>query len=126
MTRSTNNVAAKNRRKALLKITKGFRGRAKNCSRIARERAMKAMQYSYRDRRNKKRDLRALWIQRINAAVREFSINYSEFISGLEKLGITINRKILSEMAIREPNSFKNLVNGVKNAKIDAKTDTNG
>ncbi|MDR2778187.1 MAG: 50S ribosomal protein L20 [Rickettsiales bacterium] len=119
MTRSTNNVATKGRRKAILRTTKGFRGRAKNCLRIARERAMKAMQYSYRDRRNKKRDLRALWIQRINAAVREFNISYSEFIGGLEKLGIVLNRKMLSEMAIRESDSFGNLVDIVKNIGVN-------
>jgi large subunit ribosomal protein L20 len=119
MTRSTNNVATKNKRRALLKITKGFRGRAKNCLRVAKEKAMKAMQYSYRDRRNRKRDLRALWIQRINAAAREFSMSYSEFISGLGKLGIILNRKMLSEMAIRKPNSFKSLVDDVKEVRIN-------
>jgi large subunit ribosomal protein L20 len=75
------------------------------------------MQYSYRDRRNRKRDFRALWIQRINAAAREFDISYSEFIGGLGKLGITLNRKMLSEMAIRKSDSFRNLVDSVRNAR---------
>lgn len=113
MTRSTNNVATKNRRKKILKVTKGFRGRAKNCLTIAKERGEKALQYAYRDRRTKKRDFRSLWIQRINAAVREFGLTYSEFINKLTKSNIIIDRKMLSEMAIREPNSFKELVETV-------------
>ena len=72
MTRSTNNVATKNRRKKILKVTKGFRGRAKNCLTIAKERGEKALQYAYRDRKNRKRNFRSLWIQRINAAVRQY------------------------------------------------------
>lgn len=115
MSRSTNNVATKSRKKKILKITKGFRGRAKNCLTIARERGERALQYAYRDRRNKKRDFRSLWIQRINAAVREFGITYSKFINGLIKLNIVIDRKMLSEMAIREPKAFKELIENVKN-----------
>jgi large subunit ribosomal protein L20 len=119
MTRSTNNVATKNKRKAVLRVTKGFRGRAKNCLRVAKEKAFKAMQYSYRDRRNKKRDFRALWIQRINAAVRPFGITYSKFVDGLKRAGILLNRKILSEMAIGEPDSFRELVQNLEGLKID-------
>ncbi|MDR1495063.1 MAG: 50S ribosomal protein L20 [Rickettsiales bacterium] len=119
MTRSTNNVAAKNRRKTTLGITKGFRGRSKNCLRIAREKAFKAMQYSYRDRRNRKRSFRALWIQRINAAVRPFGMTYSMFIDKLGKSGVVLNRKVLSEMAIGKPDTFKELVQSLTNTKVD-------
>lgn len=115
MSRSTNNVATNNRKKKILKITKGFRGRAKNCLTIAKERGERALQYAYRDRRNKKRDFRSLWIQRINAAVRELGITYSKFMNGLIKLNIVIDRKMLSEMAIREPKAFKELIENVKN-----------
>jgi large subunit ribosomal protein L20 len=119
MTRTTNNVATKNRRKAILKITRGFRGRAKNCLRVAKERAFKAMQYSYRDRRNRKRSFRALWIQRINAAVRPFGITYSVFMHQLNEANILLNRKVLSEMAIGEPDSFRELVNSLGGAGIE-------
>jgi large subunit ribosomal protein L20 len=118
MTRSTNNVATKNRRKTVLGITKGFRGRAKNCLRIARERAFKAMQYSYRDRRNRKRSFRALWIQRINAAVRPFGMTYSKFIDKLSASGIVLNRKVLSEMALGKPDMFRELVQSLLNQNV--------
>lgn len=114
MTRSTNNVATRARRKKALKLTKGFRGRAKNCLTIAKERGERALQYAYRDRKNRKRDFRALWIQRINAGVRQFGMTYSNFMNGLTKLNIVIDRKMLSEMAINEPKSFEELVNNVK------------
>ena len=114
MTRSTNNVATKARRKKVLSVTKGFRGRAKNCLTIARERGERALQYAYRDRKTRKRDFRSLWIQRINAAVRQFGLTYSVFMNGLNKLNIVIDRKMLSEMAIREPKSFEELVRTVK------------
>lgn len=114
MTRSTNNVAAKARKKKVLSITKGFRGRAKNCLRIARERGEKALQYAYRDRRTRKRDFRSLWIQRINAGVRQYDLTYSSFINLLNKSHIVIDRKMLAEMAIREPKSFEELVKSVK------------
>lgn len=114
MTRSTNNVATRARRKKVLKLTKGFRGRAKNCLTIAKERGERALQYAYRDRKNRKRDFRALWIQRINAGVRQFGMTYSNFMNGLTKLNIVIDRKMLSEMAINEPKSFEELVNNVK------------
>jgi large subunit ribosomal protein L20 len=114
MTRSTNNVATVARRKKILKITKGFRGRAKNCASIAKERGDKALQHAYRDRRKKKRDFRALWIQRINAGVRQFGLTYSVFIDLLTKSHIVIDRKMLSEMAIREPRVFEEFVNSIK------------
>ena len=114
MTRSTNNVATKNKRKKILKVTKGFRGRAKNCLTIAKERGDKALQYAYRDRRRRKRDFRSLWIQRINAAVREFGLTYSKFMDMLFKLNIVMDRKMLAEMAVREQDSFRELVESVK------------
>lgn len=117
MTRSLNNVATKARKKKVFSITKGFRGRAKNCLTIAKERGEKALQYAYRDRKNKKRDFRSLWIQRINAAVRQFDLTYATFVDLLNKSNIVIDRKMLSEMAIREPDSFEELV---KNVKINA------
>ena len=87
---------------------------AKNCIRVAIERVEKGLQYAYRDRRNKKRDFRGLWIQRINAAVRDHDMIYSQFIHGLKLANIDLNRKMLSEIAIHEPETFKNLVEQVK------------
>ena len=114
MSRSTNRVASRNRRKRVLNRAKGFRGRAKNCFSIALERVEKALHYATRDRQTRKRDFRALWIQRINAGVRQFDLTYSAFIKGLKKLNIAIDRKMLSELAIREPKSFENIVNEVR------------
>jgi len=114
MTRVKMSVPSKNRRKKVLKMAKGFRGRAKSCFRIAIERVERAMQYMYRDRKTKKRDFRSLWIQRINAAVREQGLKYSEFAKGLEESKISINRKMLSEMAINDPKAFKAIVDEVK------------
>lgn len=95
------------RHKKVLKRAKGFRGRSNNCYRVALERVEKALQYAYRDRRNKKRTFRALWIQRINAGVREHGLVYSQFIAGLKNVGIILDRKVLSELAISEPEAFK-------------------
>ena len=114
MTRSTNRVASRNRRKRVLDRAKGFRGRAKNCFSVAIERVEKALHYATRDRHNRKRDFRALWIQRINAAVRQYGLIYSTFINGLKKLNVQLDRKMLSEMAIREPKAFENLVKAVQ------------
>lgn len=98
------------RHKKILKLAKGYRGRSKSCYRIAVERVERALQYAYRDRRTKKRDFRALWIQRINAAVREHGMTYSRFINGLVKAGIDIDRKVLADLAVREPVAFKAVV----------------
>jgi large subunit ribosomal protein L20 len=106
MTRATNNPASRARRKKFLDLAKGYRGRAGTCYRTARSKAEKGMQYAYRDRKAKKRTFRALWIQRINAAVREHGLVYSQFIDGINKAGITLDRKILSDMAIHEPEAF--------------------
>ena len=116
MTRSTNSPASRARRKKVLKMAKGFRGRSKNCFRIALEKVEKALQYAYRDRRTKKRDFRGLWIQRINAAVREHGLVYSQFMGGLKKAKINIDRKMLSELAIKEPKAFKEIVEKAKKA----------
>ncbi len=98
------------RHKKIIDRASGYRGRSKSSFRIAIERVEKGMQYAYRDRRNRKRSFRALWIQRINAGTREHGMTYSRFINGLDKAGIEIDRKILSDLAIREPEAFKALV----------------
>ncbi|DBB17888.1 hypothetical protein WJX82_000150 [Trebouxia sp. C0006] len=98
----------------VLKLAKGFRGRSNNCLRIAKERVEKALQYAYRDRRQKKRDMRSLWIQRINAGTKQHGVSYSIFMHGLKQENIQVNRKVLSELAMQEPYSFKSLVEQVK------------
>ncbi len=104
------------RHKKMLKMAKGYRGRAKNCFRVAIEKVEKGLRYAYRDRRRKKRDFRGLWIQRINAGVRQHGMVYSQFIQGLKLAGITLNRKMLSEIAIHKPESFKEIVEKAKAA----------
>ncbi len=100
----------------VLKLAKGYRGRSKNCYRIALERVEKALRYAYRDRRNKKRDFRALWIQRINAAVREHGLTYSRFMGAVNKAGIQVDRKVLAELAVNDAAAFKAIVEQVKKA----------
>jgi len=114
MARVKRGVTSKARHKKILKLAKGYRGRAKSCIRVAIERVEKALRYSYRDRRNKKRDFRGLWIQRINAAAREHGMIYSQFIRGLKVSGIDLNRKMLSEMAIHDPKSFASIIAAAK------------
>ena len=104
------------RHKKVLEQSKGFRGRTSTTYRAAKERLEKSLQYAYRDRRNKKRDFRGLWIQRINAAVREHGLTYSRFMSGLTKAGVEIDRKVLSDLAIHEPAAFKALVDQASKA----------
>ncbi len=104
------------RHKKILKLAKGYRGRSKNCYRIAIERVEKALQYAYRDRRNRKRDFRALWIQRINAGVREHGLTYSRFVNGLTKAGIEVDRKVLADLAVHEPKAFKTIVDQAQKA----------
>jgi large subunit ribosomal protein L20 len=116
MSRVKRGVTKRARHKKILKMAKGYRGRAKNCYRIAIEKVEKALQYAYRDRRNKKRDIRALWIQRINAAVREHGLIYSKFINGLKNAQIDLDRKVLSDLAIREPETFTKIVEKAKAA----------
>jgi large subunit ribosomal protein L20 len=110
MSRVKRGVTAHARHKKLLTQAKGFYGRRKNTIRIARQAVEKAGQYAYRDRRTKKRNFRALWIQRINAAARELGVTYGRFIDGLNKAGIEVDRKILADLAVREPDAFKALV----------------
>ncbi len=109
-------VTTHKRHKKIIKLAKGYRGRAKNCFRVAIEKVEKALQYAYRDRRAKKRDFRALWIQRINAGVRAEGLTYSKFIAGLKKANINLDRKQLSELAIHDIASFKKIVETVKKA----------
>lgn len=116
MTRATHSVPSRQRKKKLLKQAKGFRGRSKNCARAAKEKVEKAMQYAYRDRRVRKRDFRALWIQRINAGVRAHGMIYSRFIEGLKRANIEVDRKVLSDLAIREPEAFRQVVEQAKAA----------
>lgn len=98
------------RHKKILKMAKGYRGRNKNCYRIAVQKVEKGLQYAYRDRRNKKRTFRALWIQRINAGVREHGMTYSRFMNGLTKAGIELDRKVLADLAMNQPQNFAELV----------------
>lgn len=102
------------RHKKVLLASKGFRGRSSTCFRPAIERLEKSWLYAYRDRKNKKREFRALWIQRINAAVRQFGLKYSTFIDALSKHNIAIDRKVLAKLAVENPESFKSLVDQVK------------
>ena len=110
MARVKRGVTTHARHKKIIAMAKGYRGRSKNCFRVAIQRVEKALQYAYRDRRNRKRDFRALWIQRINAASRMHGLTYSRFINGLAKAGIEIDRKVLADLAVREPQAFKTIV----------------
>jgi large subunit ribosomal protein L20 len=116
MARVKRGVTAHAKHKKTLDAAKGFYGRRKNTIRAAKAAVDKSMQYAYRDRKNKKRTFRALWIQRLNAAVREFGLTYSRFIDGLGKAGVSIDRKVLSEMAIHEPAAFAAVVEKAKGA----------
>jgi large subunit ribosomal protein L20 len=116
MARVKRGVTAHAKHKKVLKAAKGYYGRRKNTIRIAKQAVEKANQYAYRDRKNKKRTFRALWIQRLNAAVRPFGLPYSRFIDGLAKAGIAIDRKVLSDLAIREPAAFQAIVEKAKAA----------
>ncbi|MDQ6435668.1 50S ribosomal protein L20 [Mesorhizobium sp. LHD-90] len=114
MARVKRGVTAHAKHKKVLKAAKGFYGRRKNTIRIAKQAVEKSMQYAYRDRKVRKRNFRALWVQRINAAVREHGLTYGRFIDGLNKAGIEIDRKVLSDMAIHEPQAFEALVGKAK------------
>ena len=110
MSRTKRGVTSRARHKKVFKAVKGQWGRRKNTIRVARQAMEKAMQYAYRDRRNKKRDFKSLWIQRINAGVRSEGLTYSRFINGLSKSGIKLDRKILAEIAYDNPEAFKTIV----------------
>ena len=114
MPKSVNSVAAKARRKKVLKAAKGYFGRRKNVHTVAKNAVEKAMQYAYRDRKNKKRTFRALWIQRINAGTRQYGISYSQFMGKIHANGIELNRKVLADLAMNNPQAFKAIVDKIK------------
>ncbi|UCH14014.1 MAG: 50S ribosomal protein L20 [Bacteroidales bacterium] len=114
MPRSTNIVTSKRRRKKILKETRGYFGARKNVYTVAKNAFEKALSYAYRDRRKKKGNFRALWIQRINAGVRQHGMSYSEFMGKLKKKGIEINRKVLADMAMNDSKAFESIVKSVK------------
>jgi large subunit ribosomal protein L20 len=116
MARVKRGVTAHAKHKKVLKAAKGYYGRRKNTIRIAKQAVERAAQYAYRDRKRKKRTFRALWIQRLNAAVRPFGLTYSRFIDGLGKAGVEVDRKVLSDLAIREPAAFEAIVGRAKEA----------
>ena len=112
MPRSVNSVAKRARRKKVLKQAKGYFGRRKNVWTVAKNAVDKAMSYSYRDRRNKKRTFRALWITRINAGARQHGMSYSQFMGGMKTAGIELNRKVLADLAMNHPEAFEAIVKG--------------
>ena len=114
MPRSVNSVASRARRKKVLKLAKGYFGRRKNVWTVAKNAVEKALLYAYRDRRNKKRNFRALWITRINAGARLHGMSYSQFMGSLKKHKIELNRKVLADLAMNQPETFKALVQKVK------------
>ena len=116
MARVKRGVTAHAKHKKILKAAKGYYGRRKNTIRIAKQAVERAQQYAYRDRKRKKRTLRALWIQRLNAAARPFGLTYSRLIDGLNKAGVLVDRKVLSDLAIREPAAFEAIVGQAKSA----------
>lgn len=116
MARVKRGVTTHARQRKVIGMAKGYRGRSKNCFRVAIQRVEKALQYAYRDRRTRKRDMRALWIQRINAAARLHGLTYSQFMNGIHKAGIDVDRKVMADLAVREPSAFKALVDGARAA----------
>jgi large subunit ribosomal protein L20 len=116
MSRVKRGVTSHARHRKVLKQAKGYYGRRKNTIRAAKQAVEKGMQYAYRDRKNKKRTFRALWIQRINAAVREHGLTYGRFIDGLGKAGVVVDRKVLADLAVREPAAFKAIVDTARAA----------
>ncbi|MDB5368293.1 MAG: rplT [Rhodospirillales bacterium] len=116
MARVKRGVTAHARHKKVLDLAKGYRGRSSKAYRIALEKVEKGLQYAYRDRRNKKREFRGLWIQRINAGVRAEGLTYSQFMNGLKKAGIEVDRKVLADLAMNMPESFTALVAQAKQA----------
>jgi large subunit ribosomal protein L20 len=116
MPRSVNHVASRAKRKKILKLTRGYYGARKNVWTVAKNTWEKGLLYAYRDRKNKKRNFRALWIQRINAAARLEGMSYSQLMGAIHKAGIEINRKVLADLAMNQPDAFKAVVDKVKNA----------
>ncbi len=117
MARVKRGVTTHARHQKVIKRAKGYRGRGKNVFTVAIERVEKGLQYAYRDRRVKKRNFRSLWIQRINAGAREHGLTYSQFMHGIQRAGIELDRKVLSDLAVREPEAFKSLVEQAKAAR---------
>ena len=115
MPRSVNHVASRAKRKRILKLTRGYFGARRNVWTVAKNTWEKGLQYAYRDRKNKKRNFRALWIQRINAAARLEGMSYSQLMGALHKAGITMNRKVLADLAMNHPEAFKDIVAKAKN-----------
>lgn len=122
MSRVKRGLTAHARHKKILDMAKGYRGRNKNVFRVAVEKVEKGLQYAYRDRKAKKRSFRSLWIQRINAATRIHDMTYSRFISGLIKAGVELDRKVLADIALKEPQAFAKLVETAKAALKDRKS----
>jgi large subunit ribosomal protein L20 len=116
MSRVKRGSVSRQRHKKILKLAKGFRGQRSKIFKVANQAVMKSLAYAYRDRRNKKRDIRALWIMRINAAVRVHGLSYSRFINGMKKANINLNRKFLADLAVRQPDTFAQIVEKVKAA----------
>ena len=114
MPRSVNSVAAKTRRKKILKQAKGYFGRRKNVHTVAKNAVDRGLTFAYRDRKQNKRNFRSLWITRINAGAREYGMSYSEFIGKVNKNGISLNRKVLADLAMNHPDAFKAVVDKVK------------
>ncbi|MBC8084287.1 MAG: 50S ribosomal protein L20 [Hymenobacter sp.] len=114
MPRSVNHVASRHRRKKVMRLAKGYFGRRKNVWTVAKNAVEKGLLYAYRDRKTKKREFRALWIQRINAGAREHGLSYSQLMGGLKKVGIDLNRKVLADLALNHPEAFKGIVEKVK------------
>ena len=114
MPRSVNHVASRQRRKNILKLAKGYFGRRKNVWTVAKNAVEKGLGYAYRDRRQKKRHFRRLWIQRINAASRMHGLSYSQFIYKLNKSGVELNRKVLADLAMNHPQAFEAVINKIK------------
>ena len=114
MPRSVNHVASRAKRKRILKLTRGYYGARKNVWTVSKNTWEKGLTYAFRDRRNKKRNFRALWIQRINAAARLEGLSYSQLMGGLHKAGIEINRKVLADLAVNNPQAFKAIVEKAK------------
>lgn len=120
MARVKRGVTTHARHKKVIDQAKGYQGRGKNVFRVAIERVEKALQYAYRDRRVRKRTFRGLWIQRINAGAREHGLTYSQFMNGMKRAGIEVDRKVLSDLATREPAAFKALAEKAQSALADA------
>lgn len=114
MPRSVNHVASRAKRKKILKLTRGYYGSRRNVWTVAKNTWEKGLTYAYRDRKQKKRDFRALWIQRINAAARSYGMSYSQFMGKLAKQNVGLNRKVLADLAMNNPQAFEAIINSVK------------